>query len=71
MRWGRKSRTARLTGASVGLLRRDLVEGLAPGTRAPLRPWLERAIGLRRLSGSRWDGAWTDVGTVERWAALG
>jgi NDP-sugar pyrophosphorylase family protein len=24
----------------------------------------------RRIGGERWDGAWTDVGTPERWAAL-
>ena len=60
----------RLTWASVGLFRRDLVEGLPPGTRSPLRPWLERAIGLQRLGGSRWDGAWTDVGTPQRLADL-
>ena len=60
----------RLTWASVGLFRRELVEGLPPGTRAPLRPWLEHAIGLQRLGGSHWGGDWTDVGTPERLAAL-
>ena len=60
----------RLTWASVGLFRRELVEGLLPGTRAPLRPWLERAIAQQRLGGTRWGGDWTDVGTPERLAAL-
>jgi MurNAc alpha-1-phosphate uridylyltransferase len=61
---------SRLTWASVGLFRRELVEGLPPGKRAPLRPWLEQAIGLQRLGGSQWGGDWTDVGTPERLAAL-
>jgi MurNAc alpha-1-phosphate uridylyltransferase len=60
----------RLTWASVGLFRRALFEGIAPGTRMPLRPVLETAIALRRAGGVRWFGDWTDVGTPERWAAL-
>lgn len=61
---------ARLTWASVGLFDAALFAGIAPGTRAALRPLLDRAIGERRIGGERWDGAWTDVGTPERWAAL-
>ena len=48
-----------------------MFDGIAAGTRLPLRPLLEREIAAGRVSGQRWDGAWTDVGTVERWAALG
>ena len=40
------------------------------GTRLPLRPVLNAAIAAGRAGGERWDGAWTDVGTPERWAAL-
>jgi MurNAc alpha-1-phosphate uridylyltransferase len=40
------------------------------GQRLPLRPLLESAIAQRRLGGSRWGGAWTDVGTPERLASL-
>ncbi|MCP5286703.1 MAG: nucleotidyltransferase family protein [Burkholderiaceae bacterium] len=60
----------RLTWASVGLFRRTLFTGIVPGTRLPLRPVLNAAIAAGRAGGERWDGAWTDVGTPERWAAL-
>ena len=60
----------RLTWASVGLFSAALFHGIAPGTRLPLRPLLERSIDQRRLAGTRWDGAWTDVGTPERLASL-
>jgi MurNAc alpha-1-phosphate uridylyltransferase len=59
------------TWASVGLFRRAMFEGIAPGTRLALRPVLERAIAAGQASGERWDGCWTDVGTAERWTALG
>ncbi|MEY3475514.1 MAG: hypothetical protein RL087_1972 [Pseudomonadota bacterium] len=61
---------SRLTWASVGVFRREMFTGIAPGTRLPLRPLLDQAIAGQRLGGTRWDGAWTDVGTPERWAAL-
>jgi MurNAc alpha-1-phosphate uridylyltransferase len=60
----------RLTWASVGLFRPAMFAGIAPGTRLPLRPVLEREISAGRVEGRRWDGPWTDVGTPERWAAL-
>ncbi len=63
-------RMGRLTWASVGLMRRRLFEGIAPGTRMPLRPVLEAAIGAGRAGGRHWQGDWTDVGTHERWASL-
>jgi MurNAc alpha-1-phosphate uridylyltransferase len=61
----------RHTWASVGLFRRRLFEGIAPGTRMPLRPVLENAIAAGRAGGELWSGDWTDVGTAERWKALG
>lgn len=61
----------RYTWASVGLFRRAMFAGIAPGTRLPLRPVLEAEIAAGRAAGERWDGDWTDVGTPERWAALG
>lgn len=61
----------RLTWASVGLFRRAMFEGIAVGTRLPLRPVLEKEIAAGRAGGERWDGDWTDVGTEERWHALG
>lgn len=59
------------TWASIGLFRAALFAGMAPGTRLPLRPILERGIAAGLISGSVWRGEWTDVGTPERWAALG
>jgi len=60
----------RYTWASVGLFRRAMFEGIAPGTRLALRPLLEREIAAGRVDGTLWHGAWTDVGTAERWEAL-
>jgi len=60
----------RWTWASVGLFRRTMFAGIAPGTRLALRPVLEREIAAGRASGEVWSGAWTDVGTPERWASL-
>lgn len=60
----------RFTWASVGLFRAEMFKGVAPGTKAALRPCLEAAIAARRLTAQRWHGAWTDVGTVERLAML-
>ncbi len=61
----------RLTWASVGLFRRAMFKHIAPGTRLPLRPLLQQAIAAGRAGGELWPGEWTDVGTPERWAALG
>lgn len=59
------------TYSTLALVRPALVEGLAPGQRSPLKPWLDRAIDAGRLGGLRLDGPWVDVGTAERWQALG
>jgi MurNAc alpha-1-phosphate uridylyltransferase len=71
---GRLTRDAdgpRFTWASVGLFRRSLFAGITPGTRLRLLPVLKGAIAAGRASGEVWPGEWTDVGTPERWAALG
>jgi MurNAc alpha-1-phosphate uridylyltransferase len=60
-------RTLTFTGAAA--YHPDFFAGCEPGVR-PLRPLLERAMGVRRLSGERHDGPWVDVGTPERLAAL-
>jgi N-acetyl-alpha-D-muramate 1-phosphate uridylyltransferase len=60
----------RRTWASVGLFRREPFAALARGQRLPLRPVLERSIEAGRLGGIVYEGAWTDVGTVERLAEL-
>ena len=60
----------KLTWASVGLFKPGLFTDVAPGTRLALRPKLEAALDAGRLAACRWDGPWTDVGTVERLNAL-
>jgi len=60
----------RLTWASIGLFRAELFDGIAPGTRLPLRPRLEHARAAGRLGVQRWPGDWTDVGSAERLASL-
>jgi len=59
----------RLTYSGVGVYRPELFAGCQPG-RFPLLPLLQQAIAARALGGELHRGAWTDVGTVERLAAL-
>jgi MurNAc alpha-1-phosphate uridylyltransferase len=61
--------TPRWTYAGIGLYRPGLFEGCTPG-RFPLLPLLERAIAAGRLYGQVYRGAWSDVGSAERLAAL-
>ena len=60
---------ARWTYAGIGLYRPELFEGCSAG-KFPLLPLLQRAIAARRLHGQLFQGAWDDVGSVERLAAL-
>jgi N-acetyl-alpha-D-muramate 1-phosphate uridylyltransferase len=46
------------------------IEGGGAPVKAPLRPLLDAAIGDGRLRGEHYGGAWEDVGTPERLAAL-
>lgn len=57
------------TYSGISVLHPQLFEGCAPGT-FPLKPLLERAQAQGRLTSQRHAGAWTDVGTPERLAAL-
>jgi len=59
----------RFTYSGVGVYRPGLFAGCSPG-RFPLLPLLRNAIAARALGGELHAGAWTDVGTVERLAAL-
>ncbi len=59
----------RLTYSGIGVYRPELFARCAAG-RFPLLPVLREAIAARRLSGERYDGRWTDVGSVQRLAAL-
>ena len=58
-----------LTYAGLAVLDPRLFDGCEAGT-FPLKPLLDRALAAGRLSGQRHDGAWSDVGTPERLAAL-
>jgi MurNAc alpha-1-phosphate uridylyltransferase len=60
----------RRTWASVGLFRAAMFQGIAAGTKLPLRPLLDDAIARRLISAQPWNGPWTDVGSVERLQAL-
>jgi MurNAc alpha-1-phosphate uridylyltransferase len=61
--------STRWTYSGIGLYRRQLFDGCQPG-RFPLLPLFRRAIAAGRLSGKIYRGSWSDVGTVERLAAL-
>jgi MurNAc alpha-1-phosphate uridylyltransferase len=71
-REGRASRTAepKFTWASIGLFRAGLFRDIPVGTKMALRPKLEQAIDQRRLRARKYDGRWTDVGTIGRLEAL-
>jgi MurNAc alpha-1-phosphate uridylyltransferase len=60
---------ARWTYSGIGLYRPELFAGSSPG-KFPLLPLLRRAIAGGRLHGQVFDGIWSDVGSVERLAAL-
>ena len=62
--------TPRYTYSTIGLYRPDMVVGIQPGTKAALRPYLERAIDNGKLSGQVYEGPWVDVGTPQRLAEL-
>ena len=69
---GLASRTVvpKFTWASIGLFRAALFAGIPVGTKLALRPKLELALDLRKLRAKKYDGQWTDVGTMARLAAL-
>jgi len=60
---------ARWTYSGIGLYRPELFAGCNAG-RFPVLPLLRRAIAARRLHGQLFEGAWSDVGSIERLAAL-
>ncbi len=59
----------RYTFSGIGLYRRSLFEGSAPGA-FPLAPLLRRAADAGRLGGELFRGAWYDIGTPQRLAEL-
>lgn len=60
----------RYTYSGLALVAPRLVDGVAAGTRAPLGPLLRAAASRGELSGVLHAGAWSDVGTAARLAAL-
>jgi len=62
--------TPTATYSTIGLYRPAMVEGIAPGSKAALRPSLDRAIDAGKLSGQLYEGPWVDVGTPQRLAEL-
>jgi MurNAc alpha-1-phosphate uridylyltransferase len=59
----------RLTYSGISVLDPQLFAGCSRGE-FPLKPLLERAMATGHLTGQRHGGAWTDVGTPARLAAL-
>ena len=55
-----------LTYAGIGVFTPAMFRDVADGTRAPLRPWLERAITAGRALGDHHRGRWFDIGTPAR-----
>jgi MurNAc alpha-1-phosphate uridylyltransferase len=60
---------ARFTYSGIAVLDPALFRGQEPGFR-PLKPLLDAALEAGRLTGQRHGGAWRDVGTPARLAAL-
>lgn len=62
--------TPKRTWASVGLFRAAIVKDVKVGEKLPLTPLLRAGADAGRIEATAYDGAWTDVGTVERLNAL-
>ena len=59
----------RFTFAGIGVYRPALFQGRPPG-RFPLAPLLREAASAERATAEHYDGAWWDVGSLERLEAL-
>ncbi len=58
------------TYANLALLRPALCASVGPGRREALGPHLHRGVADARVSISRYQGRWENVGTPAQWAAL-
>mgnify|MGYP000933034416 CR=1 FL=1 len=63
-------RGERLTFSGLGAYHPALFAGLDPDQPAKLAPLLRAAMAAGRVTGSRFDGRWVDVGTPQRLAEL-
>lgn len=62
--------TPRYTYTGIALLSPRLLEGVAPGEKAPLAPLLRAAAARGAISGELFAGTWRDAGTAGRLAEL-
>jgi len=60
----------RYTYGGIAVMSPRLVAGISTGEKTPLAPLLRAAAADGRISGELYAGAWFDVGTAERLAAL-
>jgi MurNAc alpha-1-phosphate uridylyltransferase len=58
------------TYSTVGLYKPAMVDGVVSGSKAALRPCLDRALDAGKVAGELYTGPWTDVGTPQRLAQL-
>jgi MurNAc alpha-1-phosphate uridylyltransferase len=66
----RDAGAAKLTFSGMGAYRAGIFEPLEPGAKHALAPLLREQMALGRVSGERYPGPWTDVGTPARLAEL-
>jgi MurNAc alpha-1-phosphate uridylyltransferase len=62
---------AMYTFSGIGVYRPELFSGIAPHTRAQLAKLLRPQIDTGRVTGERYAGHWSDIGTPERLRELG
>jgi N-acetyl-alpha-D-muramate 1-phosphate uridylyltransferase len=63
---GADSPSPRHVFASFGLYRAELLAGIEPGQRLPMRPCFEKGIAAGRISAELYAGPWLNVGRIEQ-----